>query len=82
MTAEHEWSPYMPDGKRTVLVDESCCGGRIRLLQEGGAHVVVARRRPYSLRADETARGAGATARDVFRELVEQHLAETRMHTL
>ncbi|MEU4235625.1 hypothetical protein AB0F17_66155 [Nonomuraea sp. NPDC026600] len=77
--SNHEWTPYIPSGRCTRLVEASCCSA-YALLQEGGAYVVVARRRPYSLSHEETARGSAALAKDVFRDLVTQHLSATQKH--
>lgn len=78
MTGKPEWSPYDSAGMRSRVIETSCCG-RYQLLQEGGAHVVT-RLRPYSPVLEETARGSALAAREIFRELVKLHLAETQKH--
>jgi hypothetical protein len=78
LTGQPEWSPYDSAGMRSRVIEASCCG-RYQLLQEGGAHVVT-RRRPYAADWQETTRGPALAAREVFRALVAQHLAETQRH--
>ncbi|MEU4226227.1 hypothetical protein AB0F17_18165 [Nonomuraea sp. NPDC026600] len=73
----HEWTPYIPSGNRTRVVEASCCN-QYQLLQEGGAYVVT-----LLLDATpivETARGSTGRARQVFDDLVALHLIATQEH--
>lgn len=75
--SNHEWTPYIPAGYCTRVVETSCCG-LYQLLQEGGAHVVTRRGRHPT--QEETARGPGAMAKDAFHDLVALHLTGTTKH--
>ncbi|GGP08333.1 hypothetical protein LDL08_22325 [Nonomuraea glycinis] len=78
MIDKPEWSPYAATGVRLRVIEMSCCG-LYQLRREGGVHLVT-HRKSYAAAWQEIARGPALAARNIFRELVAQHLAATQNH--